>query len=352
MTDPVFFAPSRRYTAGEVANLTGATLVDSGLAHISIEALAPANEGGEGALVFVDGKRNFALMSSLKAAAVFCPAEFAAKAPSGIAVLVHPRPQQAFAMIGRLLFPTAATPGPMTSETGVSPQAHVDASAHVEAGAIIEAGAVIGPRASIGSGTVIAPHAVIGPSCQIGRDGYIGPGVSVQYALIGNRVIIHGGARIGQDGFGFVGGAKGPERVPQVGRVIIQDDVEIGANTTVDRGAMSDTVIGQGTKIDNLVQIAHNVRIGRNCIIAGLSGISGSVTVGDGVTMGGGVGLADHLTIGSGAKLAARSGFMSNVPPGEIWGGYPAQPMAEAMREIAMLRKLARTRKQGEGGSS
>ena len=352
MTDPVFFAPSRRYTAGEAANLTGATLVDSDLAHISIEALAPAGEGGAGTLVFVDGKRNFALMQALKAAAVLCPAEFASKAPAGIAVLVHPRPQQAFAMIGRLLFPTAATPGPMTGETGVSPQAHVDASAHIEAGAIIEAGAVIGPRVSVGSGTVIAPHAVIGTSCQIGRDGYIGPGVSVQYALIGNRVIIHGGARIGQDGFGFVGGAKGPERVPQVGRVIIQDDVEIGANTTVDRGAMSDTIIGQGTKIDNLVQIAHNVRIGRNCIIAGLSGISGSVVVGDGVTMGGGVGLADHLTIGSGAKLAARSGFMSNVPAGEIWGGYPAQPMAEAMREIAMLRKLARTRKQGDGGNS
>ncbi|TKB48823.1 MAG: UDP-3-O-(3-hydroxymyristoyl)glucosamine N-acyltransferase, partial [Mesorhizobium sp.] len=266
-------------------------------------------------------------------------------------VLVHPRPQQAFAMVGRLLFPAAATPGPMTGETGISPHAHIDATAHVEAGAIIEAGAVIGPRAAVGSGTVIAPHAVIGPSSQIGRDGYVGPGASVQYALIGNRVIIHGGARIGQDGFGFVAGAKGPERVPQIGRVIIQDDVEIGSNTTVDRGAMSDTIIGQGTKIDNLVQIAHNVRIGRNCIIAGLSGISGSVTVGDNVTMGGGVGLADHLTIGSGAKLAARSGFMSNVPAGEIWGGYPAQPMAEAMREIAALRRLARTRKQGEGGN-
>ncbi|CAN7573767.1 UDP-3-O-(3-hydroxymyristoyl)glucosamine N-acyltransferase [Mesorhizobium amorphae] len=349
MTDPVFFAPSRRYTAGEVANLTGAQLVDSGQSLISIEALAPANEGGQNALVFVDGKRNFALMQSLKAAAVLCPAEFAGKAPAGIAVLVHPRPQQAFALVGRLLFPQAATPGPMTGETGISPHAHIDPSAHVETGAIIEAGAVIGPRVSVGGGTVIAPHAVIGHSCQIGRDGYIGPGTSVQYALIGNRVIIHGGARIGQDGFGFVGGAKGPERVPQIGRVIIQDDVEIGSNTTVDRGAMSDTIIGQGTKIDNLVQIAHNVRIGRNCIIAGLSGISGSVVVGDGVTMGGGVGLADHLTIGTGAKLAARSGFMSNVPAGEIWGGYPAQPMAEAMREIAMLRKLARTRKQGDG---
>ncbi|RWK11774.1 MAG: UDP-3-O-(3-hydroxymyristoyl)glucosamine N-acyltransferase [Mesorhizobium sp.] len=349
MTDPVFFAPSRRYTAGEVANLTGANLVDTSQADVAIEALAPANEGGDGALVFVDGKRNFALMQSLKAAAVLCPADFANRAPQGIAVLVHPRPQQAFAMVGRLLFPQAATPGPMTGETGISPQAHIDASARVETGAIVEAGAVIGPDASIGAGTVIAPHAVISRSCKIGRDGYVGPGASIQYALIGNRVIIHGGARIGQDGFGFVGGAKGPERVPQIGRVIIQDDVEIGSNSTVDRGAMSDTIIGQGTKIDNLVQIAHNVRIGRNCIIAGLSGISGSVVVGDNVTMGGGVGLADHLTIGPGAKLAARSGFMSNVPAGEVWGGYPAQPMAEAMREIAMLRRLARTRKQSDG---
>ena len=349
MTDPVFFAPSRRYTAGEVANLTGASLLDSGQSETAIEALAPANEGGKGALVFVDGKRNFALMQSLKAAAVLCPPDFASKAPQGIAVLVHPRPQQAFAMVGRLLFPQAATPGPMTGETGVSPQAHVDPSAHVEAGAIIEAGAVIGPGVSVGTGTVIAPHAVIGRACQIGRDCYVGPGASVQYALIGNRVIIHGGARIGQDGFGFVAGAKGPERVPQIGRVVIQDDVEVGSNSTVDRGAMSDTVIGQGTKIDNLVQIAHNVRIGRNCIIAGLSGISGSVVVGDNVTMGGGVGLADHLTIGPGARLAARSGFMSNVPAGEVWAGYPAQPMAEAMREIAMLRRMARTRKQGDG---
>jgi UDP-3-O-[3-hydroxymyristoyl] glucosamine N-acyltransferase len=349
MTDPVFFVPSRRLTVGEVANLTGAVLADPGHSQIVIDTLAPASEGGAGALVFVEGKRNFALLNALKAAAILCPAEAAKIAPVDVAVLVHSRPQQAFALVGRLLFPQAATPGPMTDETGISPQAHIDPSAHIETGAIIEAGAVIGPRVSVGGGTVIAPHAVIGHSCQIGRDGYIGPGTSVQYALIGNRVIIHGGARIGQDGFGFVGGAKGPERVPQIGRVIIQDDVEIGSNTTVDRGAMSDTIIGQGTKIDNLVQIAHNVRIGRNCIIAGLSGISGSVVVGDNVTMGGGVGLADHLTIGTGAKLAARSGFMSNVPAGEIWGGYPAQPMAEAMREIAMLRKLARTRKQGDG---
>lgn len=347
MTDPVFFAPSRRFTVTEVATLTGSTLLDSDYSDVAIDSLASAVDGNEKALVFVEGKRNFALMRTLKAAAVLCPAEAVDMAPAGIAVLVNPRPQQAFALIGRLLFPTAAIPGPMTGEKGISPSAHIDPTAQVEEGAIIEAGAVVGPGAGIGRGTVVAPNAVIGPSCQVGRDSYIGPGVSIQCALIGNRVIVHGGARIGQDGFGFVGGAKGPERVPQIGRVIIQDDVEIGANSTVDRGTMSDTIIGEGTKIDNLVQIAHNVVIGRNCIIAGLSGISGSVTLGDNVTMGGGVGLADHLTIGSGAKLAARSGFMTNVPAGEVWAGYPAQPMTETMRGIATLRKLARTRQRG-----
>lgn len=346
MTEPVFFAPSRRYTVAEVANLTGSKLVDESHAEIVIETLAPAHQAGKHALAFIDGKRNFGMMRSLKVAAILCPAEIADRAPVGVAVLTHPRPQQAFALIGRLLFPTASIPGSMTGETGVSPHAHIDPTARIEAGAIIEAGVVIGPGVAIGSGAVVAPNAVIGHACQIGRDGYIGPGASIQYALIGNRVVIHGGARIGQDGFGFVAGAKGPERVPQIGRVIIQDDVEIGSNATVDRGAMSDTVIGEGSKIDNLVQIAHNVQIGRNCIVAGLSGISGSVTIGDNVTMGGGAGLADHLTIGTGAKLAARSGLMSNVPAGEVWGGSPAQPMAEAMREIAMLRRLGKTRKQ------
>ena len=146
---------------------------------------------------------------------------------------------------------------------------------------------MIGPLAAIGAGTIVAPNAVIGRFCQIGRDCYVGPGASIQYALIGNRVIIHAGAKIGQDGFGFVAGARGPERIPQIGRVVIQDDVEIGANTTIDRGAMADTIIGEGTKIDNLVQIAHNVRIGRGCIIAGHCGISGSVTMGDYVMLGG-----------------------------------------------------------------
>lgn len=349
MTDPVFFVPSRRFTAGEVADITGATLVDSGHSQIEISTIASATDGGEGALVFVDGRRNAGPLATLHAAAVLCTQDVAALVPSGIAVLITPRPQQAFARIGRLIYPDAGRPVGVTGETGISPSAHVDPTAHVEDGAIVEAGVVIGPNASVGSGTVVAANAVIGRSSQVGRDCYIGPHSSVQYALIGNGVIIHAGARIGQDGFGFAGGPRGPERVPQIGRVIIQDNVEIGANSTVDRGTMADTVIGENTKIDNLVQVGHNVRIGRNCLIAGLSGISGSVVVGDNVMMGGGVGLADHLTIGAGAQLAARSGLMHNVPAGEVWAGFPAKPMKMAMREFALISRLARA-KSKEGG--
>jgi UDP-3-O-[3-hydroxymyristoyl] glucosamine N-acyltransferase len=285
MTDPVFFVPTRRYTAIEVANFAGAELVDPQHSGIAIGGIASASEGGEGMLVYIEGRRNAGLAGKLDAAAV------------------------------------------------------------------LEAGAVIGPGVAIGSGTIVAPTAVIGKLCQIGRDCYVGPGVVVQTTLAGNRVIIHPGAKIGQDGFGFAAGASGPERIPQIGRVVIQDNVEIGANSTVDRGAMADTVIGENTKIDNLVQIAHNVRIGRNCLIAGLVGISGSVTVGDNVIMGGGVGIADHLTIGDRAQLAAGSGFMNNVPAGEVWAGYPAEPMGKMLRNVATLRKLAAQRSKRGGGN-
>ncbi len=342
MSDTVFFVPARRYTAAEVARLTGAELRTLEHADVLVASIAAAAVGGGGALVFVDGKRNAKLMDGLHAAAVLCTADVAELAPAGVAVLVTPRPQHAFAMVGRLLFPDAASPVAMTGETGISAAARIDPSAKVEEGAIIEAGAVISSGVEIGTGTIVAPNAVIGRNCKIGRNSYVGPNAVVQYALLGDRVIVHAGAKIGQDGFGFSIGKAGPERIPQVGRVVIQDNVEIGANTTIDRGALGDTVIGENTKIDNLVQVAHNVRIGRNCVIAGLTGISGSVTFGDNVMVAGGVGIADHLTIGSGAQLAARSGFMHDVPAREIWAGYPAKPIGQAMREIATLAKLAK----------
>ncbi|TKT76968.1 UDP-3-O-(3-hydroxymyristoyl)glucosamine N-acyltransferase [Aquamicrobium sp. LC103] len=349
MTQPVFFSPSRRFSAGEIAALTGAELVTPALADKTVSAIAPASEGGAGTLIYVDGKKNARSMKGPAPAVMLCSQDVAELAQDGVAVLVSRKPQSDFAMIGRLLFPNAARPAPLLGEIGISPLAHVAPSAAIEDGAIVEAGAVVGPGVSIGSGTVIAPNAVIGAQCQIGRDCYVGPNVTVQYALIGNRVFLHGGVQIGQDGFGYVGGATGLEKIPQIGRVIIQDDVEIGANTTVDRGAMSDTVIGEGTKIDNLVQIAHNVRIGRNCIIAGHCGLSGSVTLGDGVIMGGRVGLADHLTIGSGAAIGAGSGVMNDIPARERWGGVPAQPIKDAMREIAVLRSIVRREREQKG---
>jgi len=349
MTDPVFFAPSRRISVSEIAELTGAELADPAHGDRLIDGIASASEGGEGMLVFVEGKRNAGLLKSLSAAAVLCTTEFAGQVPAGIAVLVTPKPQWAFALAGRLIHPGAARPLPMTGETGISPRAIVSKDGRLEDGVTVEAGAVIGPGVAVGTGTVIAANAVIGASSQLGRDCYVGPGASIQCALIGNRVTIFGGAQIGREGFGFVAGPRSAERLPQIGRVVIQDDVEIGANTTVDRGAMADTVIGEGTKIDNLVQIAHNVSIGRGCMIAGKAGLSGSVTLGDGVQLGGGVGIADHLTIGSGAQLAAGSGLMHDIPAGERWAGYPAGPFDQTFRQFAAVRRLAGTRKSKEG---
>ena len=186
----------------------------------------------------------------------------------------------AFVAVARKMFPEALRPSSMFNAAEIAPGAFVHPSARCEAGVTVDPGAVIGPDVEIGAGTIIGANAVIGPGVRIGRDCAIGAGASVIHAIVGDRVIIHPGCRIGQDGFGYLMGAGGHQKVPQVGRVIIQDEVEIGAGTTIDRGAIRDTVIGEGTKIDNLVQIGHNVAIGRHCVIVAQSGISGSATIG------------------------------------------------------------------------
>ena len=352
MREPDFFPPSRKLTAAEVAAHCGARLHNPDHADVEIVGVAPLHEGGEGLLVYVERQRQANNIEALHAAAIICPQSVAERIPGSVAVLISDKPKTDFAAVSRLIFPTAIKPQAITGETGISSAAHVASDAKIEEGAVVEAGAVIGSGAEIGAGSVIAPNAVIGPSVRIGRNCHIGPGVSVLASLLGNRVSVHAGARIGQDGFGFVPGASGLEKQPQTGRVIIQDDVEIGANSTVDRGAMTDTVIGEGTKIDNLVQIAHNVRIGRHCAIAAHCGISGSCVVGDYVMLGGRVGLADHVTIGDGAQLAANAGVMHDVPAGGKWAGAPAKPVKEFFREVAALRSLAdqkRTRGKSDG---
>ncbi|RST86046.1 UDP-3-O-(3-hydroxymyristoyl)glucosamine N-acyltransferase [Aquibium carbonis] len=347
MGDPVFFPPARRLTVGEAAAMIGGALRKPSSASIEIDGLAAAAQGGAGKLVFVDGRKNAALLDHLLAAAVLCQEELAERVPDAIAVIITRKPAAAFARIGRELYPEAIRSLRVAAlGTGIAESASVSPHATIEEGASVGAGVVIGAGAEIGRGSVIAPNAVIGADCRIGRDCYVGPGASVLASLIGNRVTIHGGARLGQDGFGFHAGAGGLEKIPQIGRVVIQDDVEIGANTTIDRGALDDTVVGEGTKIDNLVQIGHNVRIGRHCAIAAQAGISGSVTIGDGVMLGGRAGIADHVTIGDGAQIAAGSGLMHDVPAGERWAGFPAKVATEFFREVYALKKLAGDRKR------
>jgi UDP-3-O-[3-hydroxymyristoyl] glucosamine N-acyltransferase len=276
--------------------------------------------------------------------------KFEAEVPERVAALRVPHPYRAFAAVAQALFPQAMRPSSLFNAGTIAMAATVHPTARLESGVTIDPGAVIGPRAEIGAGTVVGPAAVIGPDVRVGRDGLVGAGATLTHALIGDRVVIHPGCRIGQDGFGYQMSSHGHRKVPQLGRVIIQDDVEIGANTTIDRGGMRDTVIGEGTKIDNLVQIGHNVSVGRHCIIVAQSGLSGSVTLEDWVMLGGKVGIADHLTIGEGAQVGAASGVMHDVPAGARWIGTPAKPAREQFREFAAVTRLAKQR-HGRGGS-
>jgi UDP-3-O-[3-hydroxymyristoyl] glucosamine N-acyltransferase len=267
------------------------------------------------------------------------PERFESQAADGLIVLSTPEPYRAFVTVHSELYPQSLRPASLFETSDIAPGATVHPTARLESEIAIDPGAVIGPRVEIGTGSVIAANAVIGPDVLIGRDCVIGAGCSIMHALIGDRVVIHPGCRIGQDGFGYIPGSK-PMKVPQTGRVIIQNDVEIGAGTTIDRGGIRDTMIGEASKIDNLCQIGHNVVIGRHCVVVALSGLSGSVTLEDFAVLGGAVGLAPHVTIGRGARVAARSGVMNDIPAGETWGGYPAKPRMQWMRQQAVLARL------------
>ncbi|NQY96775.1 MAG: UDP-3-O-(3-hydroxymyristoyl)glucosamine N-acyltransferase [Henriciella sp.] len=298
-----------------------------------ISSIAAAASAREGDICFFEGDPKRSMNVSASATACFVHDNAAGALPDGVTPVVVSHPRFAQKRASEELFELKSW-----TESGEAASIHETAK--------VAPSAVIGAGASIGEEAEIAPGVVIGPGVQIGARTKIGPNVSIRCALIGNDVTILAGASIGEAGFGVTAGPEGAEDVPQWGRVIIQDLVTIGANTCIDRGAFDDTIIGERTKIDNLVQIAHNVVIGRNVMMASFTGISGTSSIDDGVVMGGRVGIADHVHIGAGAQLAAASGIFRDIPAGETWGGSPARPLRQYLREIAWIQKQVAPKKK------
>jgi UDP-3-O-[3-hydroxymyristoyl] glucosamine N-acyltransferase len=339
MQHPGFFVRSAPLRLVELAHRLGASLAPLADGESLIEDVRPLAEAQPQHLSFLDNRKYMPLLGETRAGACLIAAEFAERVPPGTVALALKAPYRGFAMALQIFYPDALQPKAAMVAAG-EPLVHP--SARIAEGALVETGAVVGREARVGRGTTVAAGALVGYRVVVGEGCYIGPGVSLTHAIVGNRVILHAGVRIGQDGFGFAMGPQGHLKVPQIGRVLLHDDVEIGANSCVDRGALKDTVIGQGTKIDNLVQIGHNVVIGRHCVIVGQTGISGSTELGDFVVMGGQSGAVGHIKVGSGAQIAGGGHAKDDVPAGARMGGTPAVPMAEWARQIAALKRLGR----------
>lgn len=340
MPDPQFHHRACTLSVQDVVDLTGVRVSNDDKNTLEFTDVAPLSTATKNDISFLDNVKYKDELRETKAGACFVAEELADLAPEGTYRFISPTPYKDYALTAQKLYPD------VFPEARISDSADIHEAANVSSeGVVIEAGAVISEGAEIGAGSWIGANAVIGQNVKIGAACRIGANAVISHTIIGDHVRIYPGCCIGQDGFGFAIDPKGYVKVPQLGRVVIEDGVEIGANTTIDRGAGPDTIIGAGSWIDNLVQIGHNVKIGRGCILVSQCGVSGSTTLDDFVMVAGQAGIAGHLNIGKAARIAAKSGIMRDVPPGIDVMGYPAIPMKQFMRQVAALNHLIKKKK-------
>lgn len=335
-------SPARRSNGGEgLPALTASAIAAAvngtlhGDPNIVVTAVAPLDRAGPEHVTFLASARYAPLFAECAAGVALVSPELAETPGRAAARVVVEKPHEAMLSLLAALYPEPE------HAPGVHPTAVIGRGARLGEGVAIGPYVVIGDGAQVGAGTRLDAHVAVGAGVSIGARCHVHPGATLYPGTtLGDRVRVHAGVRLGSDGFGYVFRGGRHDKIPHVGRCVVESDVEIGANTTVDRGSIDDTVIGAGTKIDNLVQVAHNVRIGRLCLIMAQVGIAGSVRVGDGAILAGQAGIAGHHTIGAGARLAARAGAFGDVPAGETWSGYPARPHREALRAQAAVFKL------------
>jgi len=339
VADPRFFKKQSARSLADLAAVAGGVLAEGTDPKQMIDDVAPLDVAGSVQISFLDNIRYKESFINSKAGACIVSEAMAPFAPKGMGIIVCKSPYKSYALVAQGFYPD------IYPKSHISGSAHIDESVFVGEGCIIEPGVVVKAGAKIGNGVWIEANAVIGEGVVIGEKSRIGANATVSHAEIGSATRLYPGVRIGQDGFGFAIDPAGHVKVPQLGRVIIGDHVEIGANSCIDRGAGPDTVIGSGTWIDNLVQIGHNVKIGRGCVLIAQCGVAGSTVLEDYAVLAAQAGVAGHLKIGKGAQIGAKAGVMKDVPAGEQQLGAPAMPVKEFMRQVIALKRLTNRQK-------